>query len=477
MRCDRLALVADDRHLGLAIQAHVGKVIDRRTPLYPFAGVRDHLRPPDRSLLLCAAGSAADADQVVRLVQDVRLRQWGSTVLVLETPDAARDRRLARHERFLDCRLEWPGEADLLVALLRFAALTQRDRADGEGGPRPGPAAREEPAKEALLRELLRQTPSLEALAAPLALAASHDMTVLLTGETGTGKTHLARMIHEHSPRRGERLTVVPCGALASDLIESELFGHARGAFTGADRAKVGRFEAAGSGTILLDEIDALSAGQQARLLRVLETGEFEPVGSNETRRCRARILAASNVDLEEAVRQGKFRQDLYYRLNVLPLHLPPLRERRQDIAPLARNMAASYGARFNRDLFDLDPDALEALQAFPWPGNVRQLQNVIQRAVLLSKGPVLRCADLPDAVRGAAAPAPAAAAPPATTSLAEDRVQNERAALERALAEANQCRSKAARSLGISRVTLYHKMKKYGIQHKGEVGARRPQA
>src|SRR5262249_11352223 len=158
--------------------------------------------------------------------------------------------------------------------------------------------------------------------------------------------------IHEHSPRKNQRMMVVPCGALAANLIESELFGHARGAFTGADRSKVGKFEAVGSGTLLLDEIDTLGLEHQAKLLRVIETGAYEPVGSNDTAICKARIIAASNWNLEEAVAQGKFREDLYYRLNVLALHLEPLKERPQDIAPLTRGMVAYFSNKFDKELF-----------------------------------------------------------------------------------------------------------------------------
>jgi DNA-binding NtrC family response regulator len=327
---------------------------------------------------------------------------------------------------------------------------------------------------ETLVRQLLAQTPSLVSLAEPLALAVSHDVTVLLTGETGTGKTHLARLIHDHSARKDNRLLVVPCGALSPSLVESEFFGHAKGAFTGADQAKIGKFEAVGEGTLLLDEIDTLSLEQQAKLLRVIETGEFEPVGSNETRMCRARIIAASNINLEEAVAQGKFRQDLYYRLNVLTFYLPPLRERVRDIACLARGMASRFGDRFHKELFDISPEAEVMLEGFPWPGNIRQLENVIQQAVLMSSGAELLPQHLPALLRDAAAvaaveaiPVPVGVTPSIEESqgLVGDRERHERSIIERALAEADNCRTQAARALQISRVTLYNKLKKYGIR------------
>ena len=253
---------------------------------------------------------------------------------------------------------------------------------------------------DAIGKKLATLTPSLAPLAPSLALAATHDVTVLVTGETGSGKTYLARLIHDHSPRRAERFLVVPCGALSCTLIESELFGHAKGAFTGADQAKAGKFAAAGTGTLLLDEIDTLGLEQQAKLLRVIETGEYEPVGSNRTLACRARLMAASNIDLQGAVARGRFRQDLYYRLDVMGFHLPPLRERPQDIGPLAGDLLRRFSSQFHKDLATIHPEALAALEAYAWPGNLRQLQNVIQLAILTGNGPELLRAHLPQPVR-----------------------------------------------------------------------------
>jgi DNA-binding NtrC family response regulator len=316
---------------------------------------------------------------------------------------------------------------------------------------------------ETIDQELLSHTPSLRALAEPIALAASHDVPVLLSGETGTGKTYLARLMHQWSPRRNHRFLIISCGALAANLIESEFFGHVKGAFTGADQAKEGKFAAAGNGTIFLDEIDALGLDQQTNLLRVLETGEYEPVGSNQTRMCTARIIAASNWNLEEAVENGKFRRDLYYRLHVMAFRLPPLRERVQDIGPLAGGMAARFSTKFRKNLTSISPAALAALEAFPWPGNIRQLENVVQQAVLISTGPELLLSHLPPAVQQHAVMTHSLVNGDCDL-LAENRDELERNLIRRTLAKCRDSRTDAAQALGISRVTLYNKMRKYGL-------------
>jgi transcriptional regulator with PAS, ATPase and Fis domain len=315
-----------------------------------------------------------------------------------------------------------------------------------------------------IAQSLRSSTPSLLPLVDRIETAAEHDVIVLLTGETGTGKTYLGRLIHESSTRKDRCFLAVACGALAANLIESAFFGHAAGAFTGADRARIGKFAAAGNGTLLLDEIDALSLDQQAKLLRVIETGEYEPVGSNETQVSAARLIVASNWNLEEAIEQGTFRRDLYYRLNVLSLHLPPLRERLQDIAPLVRGFVARFNQKFARQVTEISPDALAALERFPWPGNIRQLENAIQQAVLVASGPVLEGQYLPQPVWEQASARLAGSRVNSGASLFEARALAEKNRVQRALASCCYNRARAAASLGISRVTLYKKMKKYGL-------------
>lgn len=317
-------------------------------------------------------------------------------------------------------------------------------------------------------------SPHLKQMLAELDVAARHDVTILLIGETGVGKTYLSRLIHEVSPRRHEPLVTVACGALPADLIESELFGHVKGAFTSAHADKEGKFIAARSGSMLLDEIDALGPEQQVKLLRVIETGEFEPVGSNHTQHCQARLVVASNLELQPLVEQGRFRPDLYYRLNMLKFTIPPLRQRKVDIVPLAQKFIRQFAQKHQIRVDDVDSQLLDALVNYPWPGNVRELEHVIQRAVIYSRDGMLKAAHLPSHIlSGSAGPAndPTVVLPsqsanlkPLERSLGGQIALTEREIIEQTLFKNSFSRTKTAKELGISRVTLYNKMKRYGL-------------
>jgi len=452
----RLTLIADDQNLASSLHNHLKAALG--IPVYQasFQTIHSHPGFDSEGLLLLAAAALKDHESIIRIVQTVYLRKLPPVVILLEGSCLPPEHNLSQLDSFVSRRLRWPEQSETLTRLIRERLGHVR------WFPDPGP----DTVEKVISRRLLGQTPSLLPLVERIAIASVHDVTVMLTGETGTGKTHLARLMHECSPRKSAPFIHIPCGAQPPTLIESAFFGHVRGAFTGADRNKVGKFEAAGNGTILLDEIDTLGMEQQAGLLRVIETGEFEPVGSNETRHCLARIIVASNWDLEEAVRQGKFRQDLYYRLNVMSFHLPPLRERVQDIAPLTRALTASFNARYHKDLFDIHARVLDVLESHPWPGNIRQLENVVQQAVLLGSGPELRVEHLPAQVREHTVIPDVTTRAAATRpdSLLRSREMTERTVIQRALASNNYSRARAARALNISRVTLYKKMKKYGL-------------
>ena len=320
-------------------------------------------------------------------------------------------------------------------------------------------------------RNFETNTPQLRRMLLELEVAAQHDVTVLLIGETGSGKTFLANLIHEVSPRRTEAFMHVACGALPSELIESELFGHVKGAFTSAHADKEGKFLAAGRGTILLDEIDVLGPEQQVKILRAIETGEFEPVGSNKTYKSQARLVVASNLDLKPLVEKGRFRPDLYYRLNMLKFELAPLRERKPDIGPLARKFVAQSSAKHNIKIDRIDDNLFAALYSYPWPGNVRELENVIQRAVIYCRNGVLTADQLPyDILIGNAGPTNDPSVQLGQSSSNNSATLNrqisltEREIIEQSLLKNNFSRTNTAKELGISRVTLYNKMKKYGM-------------
>ena len=312
-----------------------------------------------------------------------------------------------------------------------------------------------------MIELVARSEPMREALRLAGRVAAT-DANVLVTGESGAGKDALALFLHASSSRASGPFARIDCAALPADLLEAELFGYERGAFTGATAAKPGRLEAADRGTLVLDEVAHLSRDAQAKLLRVIERREFERLGGRRTVRVDARLVALTNVDLDDAVRRRAFREDLFYRLNVVRIHLPPLRERREDVGPLAERFLAAYAAKHGRPARRFDSEALAALGRYDFPGNVRELANVVERAVIVSDGPELRARDLPEAVLAAADAQARRGRRPTLAEL-------EAGYIREVLAGVRGNKSEAARVLGISRKNLYERLAREGEAGKGK--------
>ena len=317
------------------------------------------------------------------------------------------------------------------------------------------------------LKEQVRKAPdvkgivyiseAMEGVMSRAARAAESHATVLITGESGTGKELVARAIHEISDRKEEPFVTVNCSAVPESLIESELFGHEKGAFTGADRHRTGRFEQADGGTLFLDEIGEIPLHVQVKLLRVLQERSFERVGGNETISVDVRIITATNRNLDDEVEKGTFRQDLFYRLNVVGIELPPLRDRKSDIPVLVEYFIKLYAKNHAKTIYSLTPEALDCLIKYPFPGNVREIGNIIEQAIVLSRGDIITIRDLPlrictgeEKLKG-------------NLSLEENVAELERTSLRKALRETGGNKSAAARSLGISERKIRYMLKKYG--------------
>ncbi len=302
--------------------------------------------------------------------------------------------------------------------------------------------------------------------------------TVLMTGESGTGKSLIAHAIHKASPRAAKSFVELSCGSIPETLLESELFGHVKGAFTGAHADKIGRFQAADGGTLFLDEINSASPGMQLKLLRVLQERKFEPVGSTKTIEVDARVILASNQPLEQLVADGRFRQDLYYRINVVKIELPPLRERVSDIPQLAEHFLQKQASELGKQVVGFSPDAMALLQRYSFPGNVRELANIVERAAVLCRRATIGVDDLPANVSGQEAPrslsmtSAADDVPWVPMTLEEALKEPERQILQRALKANNWNRQKTAEQLGVNRTTLYKRLKNLGLQPEDERAA-----
>ena len=369
---------------------------------------------------------------------------WGSVDVAVEAM-----RRGARDF------IQKPWDNARLLAVLRTqcelaAALRRSQRLEAEN------LTLREDGRSAKLAQVIAESPAMKSILNVVQRIGPADANVLITGENGTGKEVIARTLHAVSNRSSKPLVSVNAGALAPGLFESELFGHVRGAFTDAKTDRVGRFELADGGTLFLDEIANVPMNLQAKLLRVLETGEFERVGSSKTHKINCRLLSATNADLKAEVDAGKFRQDLMFRLNTVEIHLPPLRERREDIAPLAEHFLRAHTERYRRGRMMFTPQALQALCQHSWPGNVRELDHVIERAVLLASSDTVTAMDL------ALQTTPSAQL---SARLEEMSLEDaERLLITKALARFEGNANRAAEALGLSRSALYRRMQKYRL-------------
>ncbi|MCU0258832.1 MAG: sigma-54 dependent transcriptional regulator [Solirubrobacteraceae bacterium] len=345
--------------------------------------------------------------------------------------------------------IEKPWENQRLLSVLRNQVALSRARRASER------LARE----NALLRggaaDFIASSPAMAEVVGLARQVAPSTASVLITGEPGTGKSALARLVHEWSDRAAGPFISVNLGGLAEGVFESELFGHVKGAYTDARTDRAGRFEVADGGTLFLDEIGNVPMPQQARLLRALETGEFERVGASRTQRADVRIVCATNADLPALVAAGRFREDLLFRINTIEIGMPPLRERVEDILPLANAALASRAARYGRNVQGFEPAAVSALLRYPWPGNVRELNSVVERSLLLASGPEITAADL--------RLAPSRTAPPALEEMSLEDA--ERALIRTALRRHGGNVLEAAETLGLSRSAMYRRLEKLGIK------------
>jgi nitrogen regulation protein NR(I) len=320
--------------------------------------------------------------------------------------------------------------------------------------------------------EIIGRHPLMENVYELIRKVSDTPTTVLICGESGTGKELIAKALHENSSRRGKPFIKINCAAIPKTLVESELFGYEKGAFTGAVSSKPGRFELADEGTLFLDEIAEIPLEMQVKLLRVLQESEFERVGGIKTLHVDVRLVAATNRDLQAEIAAGNFREDLFYRLNVVPIRLPPLRDRTSDIPLLVEHFVAKYNARLKKNVEGIDPESMAHLIEYPWPGNIRELENVMERTVLFTESGAVRVTDLPAEVRGRSA-APVAGAPslqpsaPASLkeTVRETTLRLERELIQKALQETGGNVTQAAKRLKISRKSLQNKMKEFGLR------------
>jgi len=397
------------------------------------------------------------------LVDEVRRRNLDATVVVM-TAFGSKEVAIEAMKRGAYDYLSKPFEADELILLLRKAEERQRLYRENQTLTRQVRSGVPEP--EGTFGELVARSPLMLELFRTVRKIAEFKTTVLIDGESGTGKELIARAIHSNSPRARAAFIAVNCGAIPMNLLESELFGHRKGAFTDASRDRKGLFEEATGGTLFLDEIGELPLGLQVKLLRVLQEGEVRRLGDSQDTKVDVRVVAATARNLAEEVKRGAFREDLYYRLNVFALHLPSLRERREDIPLLVEHFLARMNARMGLSIAGVTAEASRLLTAYGWPGNVRELENTVERAVVLTNGPEIDADSLPERLRASASAASATHAPTDDGDLSIKRAsrRSEETLIRRALARTKGNRTRAAELLEISHRALLYKIREYGI-------------
>lgn len=458
-----VVLVSRDSSLALGLKKEMKQVV--HLPLHVCQTLDEAVEWVNNlsySLILLHTGEGMDEEQVLRFLQATMAAGDRCSVIVLsEEYHSGEAVAMMRSGATEYCVI--PQDLPKLPYMLDILTIRHRGLDSQEGIREPELRCEQDSATSFVL------DPDIVGVLGKIRRVVLSNSSILITGETGSGKTHLARVIHELSPRSSEPFIVVDCPTLAPNLVESQLFGHVKGAFTGAEKEREGKFAVTGAGTIVLDDINALPLTLQAKLLRVVDERVFEPVGSNEPKQFMGRVIAISNRSLPDEVDAGRFRADLYHRLNVIGIHVPPLRERPAAIVPLANRFLACIAERNRRNLDGFTPDALEFLRSLRWPGNVRELQNLVVRAVLMADGPRITLKDVQSLLNADAAVVRSAEGQRNDSAhiphlVPKNGHASEKEELLAALARNNNNRARAAKELGISRMGLYKRMRKHGL-------------